>query len=145
MSFRFSLATVLRFREGLEQREELTLQKIHAEIARVENLIDQLTTEIANAQTARNRAMQQPVPALQLHSVLNDVNAAVEQKKTLVETLRTLEQQRDQQVRVYQAAHRGRQMLSDMVDRQRDAYDLERSKTQQKFLDDIFGARHQRS
>jgi flagellar biosynthesis chaperone FliJ len=36
-------------------------------------------------------------------------------------------------------------MLSDMEERQRDAYELERTRSEQKFVDDIFAARAQRS
>ena len=46
---------------------------------------------------------------------------------------------------VYQLAHRNRQMLTDMSTRQREAYDQERVRAEQKFLDDIFAARLQRS
>ena len=35
MGFRFSLAPVLRLRESLEKREELALQKVELEVARL--------------------------------------------------------------------------------------------------------------
>jgi flagellar biosynthesis chaperone FliJ len=73
------------------------------------------------------------------------VNAALERKKALVESLLPLERQRAAQTATYQAAHRDRQMLSDMAARQRDAYELERARSEQKALDDIFAARASRA
>lgn len=145
MGFRFTLSAVLRFRESVENREELALQKIQMEIARVEQQIEALTAEIARKHALRERTMQQPVPAIQLHSIVSDVNTAGEKRKSLFTHLRTLEQHRAEQMKRYQAAHQERQMLSEMLDRQRDAYELERTRTEQKFLDDIFASRSQRS
>jgi flagellar export protein FliJ len=145
MAFRFSLATVLRFRESVEKREELALQKILLEIARTKQRIAQRSAEIALAQEARNKALQHALPAFELQSLTGDVNAALERKKALVESLLPLERQRAAQTATYQAAHRDRQMLSDMAARQRDAYELERARSEQKALDDIFAARASRA
>jgi flagellar export protein FliJ len=144
MGFHFSLETVLRFRESVEQREELALQKTQLEIAGVGRAIDRATAEIASAQRARERAMQQAIPAAQLQAMVRDADAAVEKKKHLVAMLQELEKQRAEQMNAYQAAHRKRRMLSDMETRQQDAYEREQVRTQQKQLDDLFGSRHQR-
>jgi flagellar export protein FliJ len=145
MAFRFSLATVLRFRESVEKREELALQKILLEMARVRREIERITAEIAAAHEARNQAMQNPLPASHLHGMLNDVEAAADRRKNLLQTLATLAQQHQLQAAKYQAAHRDRQMLSDMKTKKRDVYEHERARATQKFLDDIFAARSHRS
>jgi len=145
MAFRFSLATVLRFRESVEKREELALQKLLLEMAAVRRDIENLTREIARAQAARNKALEQPLPAFQLQGMLQEIDRAVEKRKALLETLGRLEQQRKTQTANYRAAHRNREMLSDVAARQREAYDRGRERAQQKFLDDIFAARAQRS
>jgi flagellar biosynthesis chaperone FliJ len=49
------------------------------------------------------------------------------------------------QTQKYQAAHRDRQMLSDMRTKQRDVYEQQQVRTAQKVLDDIFGTRAQRN
>jgi flagellar FliJ protein len=145
MAFRFSLTTVLRFRESVEKREELALQKIVLEIARTRMQIERLTEEIAAAQEAINKALQKPISALHLQGMLNSANVIVDRKKALNESLVPLERKREMQVKAYQAAHRDRQMLSDMATRQRDVYEHAQARAQQKFLDDIFAARAQRS
>jgi flagellar export protein FliJ len=145
MAFRFTLATVLRFRESVEKREELALQKIILEIARRRIEIERQTEEIAAAQEAINRTMQKPISAYHLQGMLNAANLIVDRKKALVESLVPLERKREMQMKAYQAAHRDRQMLSDMARRQREAYEQTQARAQQKFLDDIFAARAQRS
>lgn len=144
MAFRFPLASVLGFRESVERREELALEKVHLEIATVQRAAEQLTEEIANAHRAAENALQEALPASHLHTMLNEANAAREKKKALLESLQTLEQRRDHQAKVYQTAHRARRMLSDMADRQKDAWEQDMARSQQKFLDDIFGSRGQR-
>jgi len=144
MKFHFPLETVLRFRESVEQREELELQKAQLEVAGVTRAIEQTTAEIENAQKARERAMQQAIPAAQLQAMVKEAEAAVERKKHLETTLHDLERQRDERLKAWQAAHRKRRMLSDMETRQQAVHEQEQVKTQQKQLDDLFGSRHQR-
>jgi flagellar biosynthesis chaperone FliJ len=145
MAFRFPLAAVLRFRESIEQREERALQKIQLEMARVSHQIDQLTASIAKEQQAREQALKQAIPAVELQTMLWDAQAAVEKRNALVAALHALEQQRIQQMNVYQAAHRDHETLLNTAAEQRSAYELEQARAQQKFLDDIFIARRHRS
>ncbi len=145
MAFRFPLAAVLRLRESIEQREERALQKIQLGMARVSHQIDQLTASIAKEQQAREQALKQPIPAVELQTMLWDAQAAVEKKKALIEALHALEEQRIQQMKVYQAAHRDHETLLNMAAEQRSAYELEQARAQQKFLDDIFIGRRHRS
>lgn len=145
MGFRFSLAAVLAFRESVERREELSLQQIVLEIAHTHHQIEQLTVEIAQEQESLNKAMKQPMTAFQLQNILAGVDSIVARKKALQDSLVPLEQRREVQRMAYQAANRSRRMLSDMKDRQRDIYDQESARKEQKMLDDIFGARAQRN
>jgi flagellar export protein FliJ len=145
MAFRFSLATVLRFRESVEKREELALQTLLLEMARVRREIESASTAIAAAQNARSEALRRTLPALQIQSMDYDVNAAADRRKALLKALEALDQRRIAQTDRYQAAHRDRRMLSDMQTRKRDAWEQERTRAEQRFLDDIFGARAQRS
>ena len=145
MPFRFSLATVLRIRESLEKREERALQKIQLEMARVLHQIEELNAEITKSHEAREHAMQQPIPASHLQMLVWQVQAAGEKRGRLFQELLVLEQQRDQQIKVYQQAHRDRETLTDMSNQQRDIYEQEQARSEQKTLDDIFMARRHRS
>jgi len=144
MAFRFSLATVLSLRESIERREERTLQKVHLEMARVSRQIDELNSKIAGAQAERDQALCQPLPAGQLQAMLAETQSTLETRDALQVMLRELDVQRRKQLKLYQAAHRDHEMLIDMRNRQRDAYQQEQARLQQKYLDDIFIARHHR-
>ena len=145
MPFRFPLATVLRLRESVQKQEERALQKIVLEMARVARQIDELTTEIAEAFNAEERAMQRPIPASEVQMLVWKKQAAVEQRKALERNRQSLEQQRDRQLKIYHAAYRNSETLIQLRDSQRDLYELETTRSDQKRLDDIFGARRQRS
>jgi flagellar export protein FliJ len=144
MPFQFRLATVLRVRESLEKREERTLQMMQLEIARLVHRVEELNSAIIHAHAARQKAMQISIPAGQLHSLLWEEQGAADQRKILLHHLQDLKQARDQQMKVYQDAHRNREMLTDMMHGQRDVYEQESMRTQQKQLDDIFIARRHR-
>jgi flagellar export protein FliJ len=145
MAFRFSLAAVLVVRENAEKREEQALKTIQLEIARIALQIEELNTNIANTHNARERAMQHPIPAAQLHSFQQRVQAIAEAKKTFLHRLQILEIERARQMKVYQAAHRDLETIVDMFNEQREAHDREHDRNEQKRLDDIFGARRQRN
>jgi flagellar export protein FliJ len=145
MPFRFTLATVLRIRESVEKQEERALQKILVEMARVVRQIDELTAEIAKSRDAGEQAMRQPIPAGHMQMMISSTLAAVEMKKSLIQNLKTLEQQRDEQLKIYHAAHRNSETLIDLRHKQRDAHEQQQARSEQKKLDDIFIARRQRS
>lgn len=145
MPFRFPLATVLRVRESLQRHEERALQKIVLEMARVARRIDHLTAEIAEAFNAEERAMQRPIPASQVQMLVWTTQAAIEMRMALERDRQTLERQRDRQLKVYHAAYRNSETLIELRDSQREKYEQEESQADQRRLDDIFGARRQRS
>ena len=145
MSFKFPLATVLRIRESLEEREEHALQKIQIEIVRVVQRLEELGAAMDRAHQAWEQAMQQPIPAGQLHTLLWEAQAIADQSESLLHALGVLEQQREAQMQIYQAAHRDREMLTEMFNRQQDAYVRESVRAEQKQLDDIFIARRHRN
>jgi flagellar FliJ protein len=144
MAFRFPLATVLRVRESEEEREERALQRIQLEMARVRRRMDEQAAAVARADAARAQALKQPVKAGTLQALANERQAALAAIETLRAELVPLEQQRAEQMNLYQAAHRDRQMLTDMEAQQQSTYEQEQVRAQQKRIDDIFATRSQR-
>src|SRR5208337_247517 len=136
MPFRFPLATVLQVRESVETREERALQKIQLDMARVARQIEELSAQIAKVHSTREQAMQRPIPASYLHMYQWEAQAALEMKKAFFRELQTLKKLRDQQLKAYHAAHRDRETLTDMLHKQRDAYEQDQARTEQKILDD---------
>jgi flagellar export protein FliJ len=144
MAFRFPLATVLRYREIVEKREEVALEKVQMEIAQMHRRIEELDQAIAAAQQTREKQLRETISAFQLQAMLDAVKATAEKKAKLHEELRKLEQLRQERLTAYQAAHRGRRMLTDIRGRQKEAFELAADRKQQKMLDDLFAARRQR-
>ncbi|MGO9339048.1 MAG: flagellar export protein FliJ [Terracidiphilus sp.] len=145
MSFRFPLAAVLLVRENAEQREERALKKLQLEMSHASHQLAQLNAEIANLQAARERTMEQPIPAIHLYGYEQQAREVAEKKKTLANQMQKLRQELAEQMKLYQAAHRDREALTDMLQKQREAYEQEQSREQQKQLDDLFMARRHRS
>lgn len=145
MAHRFPLATVLRYRESVEKREELALQQIELAVARLRRTLQQVSDEIAKAQALREKKMRQPLTAFEVQAMLGDVSIALERRRALVTQLHELEERRNQNFQAYQTARRNRRMVDEVLTRQRDAYQVEQVRNEQKFLDDLFGARSQRS
>lgn len=144
MGFRFTLASVLRFREGIEKREELALQKVQFEMARVRRRIDELTEELGKAGSEREAAMQSWMQAFRLKNLQDEMNAAVELRQTLLESLATLKRQSEEQMKIYQAARVNRRMLTDLEKHQRETWEQNQLRIEQKRQDDVFTSRLQR-
>lgn len=145
MPFQFSLASVLRLRESIEKREEVALKMVQLEVARVRRRIDELTDEMKMAWEEREKALQTPTQAAHLHVLQAEINAVEEAEKVLNETLATLKQQRDVQMKNYTVARSERQMLTNLFAEKKSVYEQEQARRQQKRLDDIVAARWQRS
>ena len=145
MPFRFPLAAVLLVRENAELREERALQKIQQEIAQVSRQIEELDAEVASVHAVRNQAMLESIPAFELQSLLRRAEDAAKRKKPLLERMQVLLENRNRQMKVYQAARRDHETLTDMLEKQRESYEQEQTRKAQKLLDDIYVARRQRN
>jgi flagellar FliJ protein len=144
MAFRFPLATLLRFRQSIEQREELALQKVLVEIAQCLRKVEQLSASIAEAQRMREEKLRQSTSAFQLQSMLSEIQIASERRRSLVASLASLEQKRITQMAAYQAALQDRRVLSELRSKRHEEYEVERGRTDQKRIDDVFAARAHR-
>jgi flagellar export protein FliJ len=111
------------------------------EVARVSHRIDELTGEMAKTCQEREQTLRNYTPANCLQAKQAEISAAIEAKQTTLETLQKLLLQRDNQMKAYKAAHRGRQALTDLRTHQKTLYEQEEMRRQQKELDDIFASR----
>lgn len=145
MAFQFSLATVLRFRAILEDREESMLQKILYEISQTLQAIANTDAELAGSNASRVAERFKPLTGQQLHVSYGQTKDLKQRKEELERHLAKLEQLRDRQLKVYEAARRNREMLTDMLEEKRGAYKSEMARREQKTLDDNYIARRGRS
>jgi flagellar export protein FliJ len=145
MAFQFSLATVLRFREILEDREESMLQKIQFEISQTLQAIARTDAKIGGLNASRVAERFKPSIGQQLHVSYGEIKELKQSREELATQLEKLEQLRERQLKVYEAARRNREMLTDMREERRGAHKSEMARREQKTLDDNYIARRGRS
>ena len=144
MAFRFSLAAVLKVREAVENRELYRLERIQQEIAQTLQSLQELNQERQEYTELRPQALARAVYAMDLLHLDQARQSLDSRGNALERALATLQTQRLEQLDRYQAARRGRQVLSDMFEHQRKAYQVAMDRKQQRVQDDIFLSRRNR-
>ena len=144
MAFQFSLATVLRVRGIIEEREEGILQKILFDISKIFDDLERTDAQLAESDASRHADVFKPCIGLQVHASYGELKELKQRRKDLEGQIKKLEQARDGQLIVYEAARRDREMLTDMREKKRSAYDADVNKREQKALDDNYIARRGR-
>jgi len=144
MAFQFSLATVLRVRGILEEREERLLQKILFEISQTLETLARTDAEIAGSDAARRSDVFKPSIGRHLHASYGEVKELKQSRKDIETQIEKLEQLRDRQLVIYEGARRNREMLSDMREEKQTAYESDMARREQKTLDDNYIARRGR-
>lgn len=145
MAFHFSLATVLRVRVIIEEREEGRLQKILFDISKVFDDLERIDTRIEEADNFRHAEVLKPCIGLDVHGYYGDVKELKQHRKNLEDRIQKLEEARDSQLAIYEAARRNREMLTDMREKKRTTHEIEMNKREQKTLDDNYISRRGRS
>ncbi len=138
MPFRFSLAAVLRIREGIEEREERALETIQIEIAKTLHAIDDIDRQHVEEAQDRERLLSAKALAANVQLTVFAQEELRERRKALQKQLQKLIAERELQLKKYEEAHRNREMLTGIRQRQREQYDVEFARRQQKILDDVF-------
>ena len=141
MAFRFALAALLRYRESIEEREDLLLRNAQQEVTAIRSQIAQIREQRQLLIQSAENALSAGVIASELHSFMlqrQHMEQAIEQ---LGVKLKDAEKRRDQQREAYQVARQEREVLSIMRDRQLRAYEIEEARRQQSQLDDLFLSR----
>lgn len=144
MAFRFPLATVLRVRRIVEEREERLLQQILFEINQSREALARTDEAIAGSNAARGQAMGKPISGYNLHAIYGELEDLKQSRIEIEKRIEKLEELRDRQLKVYECARRNREMLTDMRKEQRTAYESDMAKREQAMLDDNFIARRGR-
>jgi flagellar FliJ protein len=145
MGFQFSLATVLRIRVILEEQEERMLQKILTEIVRSKEAIARIDDAIARSNDSRSEDLFKPFFGYDLQAFYGEVKELKQNRKDIEEQISRLEQLRDKQLEIYKKARQNREMLTDMREDKRSAYESDVARLDQKVLDDLFISRRGRN
>lgn len=144
MAFRFALAAVLQYREALEQREYLVLEKIQVEIAQAERRLQKLEESWAAAAQRRETELGRGTPSIHLQAAYNQELFFQKQRDDLLLKRQELQIKRQQAMKAYELARQKREVMEELRTRQFDSYRHEQAKREQRAVDDIFLARHRR-
>lgn len=141
MGFRFPLATLLRLREIAEQREERLLGQILNQIVQGRQTLADLEVQRRNLIAQRELALQQTTSAFDIMGFYGRMQEIDTLEATGREHLAKLVTLREQQMKVYEAAHRNRELLSGMKGEQLEAYRRDQTRQEQSAMDDNFSSR----
>jgi flagellar FliJ protein len=144
MSFRFSLAAVLRLREIEEEREERALTDLLRQINEVQAAILAIESRLRELAGERDILLRSSQPAREMQETEETRKSLTTRLKDREQQLSRLEELQMEQMARYQQAHRGRKMLSEMRDAQRAVWQAQRLRREQSTADDVFLARRWR-
>ena len=144
MGFRFSLQTVLRVREIAEQREERLLTQILAQISATRHELQALESKVQLLLEQSKQELASSIKAAQLNVTYGHMRALQAMQKDVVEQLAKLEFLRDQQMKIYAAARRNREVLSELREGQLARFQYQQARQEQALMDDNFSARMRR-
>ncbi len=141
MPFHFSLASVLRFRRTLEDRDKLALEQIQYQILQVTQTLEQIEIEKIKDAETRQQELMSGIPGAHVLAVAADQQRLEETRKLLQQQLAKLRAEREKRLLVFQESRRKREVMSELRQQQWEIYETEESRRQQKLLDDIFLSR----
>ena len=141
MGFRFPLATALRVREIAEQREERLLGQILNQMAQSRQTLADLEAQRRDIIAQRELALQQTMSAFDIVGSYRQMREIDDMERAAQEQLSKLAALREKQMKLYETAHRSRELLSSMRHEQLDRFQLERNRQEQNAMDDNFSSR----
>lgn len=144
MAFRFSLYTVLKYREELEKREERALEQCRENLALLE-------TKLAEIREHRYRSIIDRESLLERGVLGDDLHHAMEQQQQL-EKLEDDYRKKvsnalldyEKQMELFLAARQKREILDSLKSTQSDFYNAQQDRRDQHTVDEIFIARFNR-
>ncbi len=141
MAFRFSLATVMRMREIAEQREERLLGQILARINLNRQTLSELGARREELLRAREALLKLTTSAAELLVFQGQLQAVEELQLEGAQQLGKLTVLRDQQMKVYERAHRDRELLAGLRQDQFEHFTRRQNLQEQRMMDDNFSSR----
>jgi len=138
VAFEFSLNALLRLRQSLEKAELQRLQGTVARCIRVRLRIGSVTQEIKDLRNTMQESAARGVTGAELHFQGLEVAAREKQLGELRKALNEVEQLRQKQLASYRKARQRREIISNLRQRELEAYQLEQARRQQQQADELF-------
>lgn len=141
----FALKAVLAVRQQKEDAEERTLASLAAQENQIRTAIARIDQELARLQVARANEVQTLQLGAQHQASFAKWKSLREAQAGLRAQLEALESRRLEQQARYLTARSDREMLTELQQKQRAAWDAETKLREQKRIDDLFNARRRRN
>lgn len=145
MAFRFSLQTVLCLRQIAEEREEHAMEEILRNVAQQQQALRSLAAERERFLRQCETALHRKTSAAELLLLHGQIRATADLEAKGRKQLAHLEEKREAQMRLYEAAHRDRELLSAERRQQAEQHRRVQVRKEQLQMDDIFSSRRTRT
>lgn len=144
MAFRFSLATLLRLKEIVAEREERLVGQIQSQIVQTTQTLGDLEMRRMQEIRCREVSLQSVSSAAEIASSYATVSSFEAMQQTGQEQLAKLDALRLQQMKIYEVAYRNKELLAGIKEDQHKIYLLARARQEQMTMDDNFSSRRPR-
>jgi len=135
MPFRFTLAPLLRLRQSIEREQALRLQAANVAVARTQDTLTRLERFLADSAQSDQAGLGAGRRGVELQfASLIRTNLHILREQLLAE-LRELKHKRQQAAQEYQRAFMEREVLETLRKRQRQAYQIEALRREQREVD----------
>jgi flagellar export protein FliJ len=136
---------VLRFRENIERREYVALERIQQEMAILQEQLRRIEQWRAMAVQRRETDLAEGVAAIHLQGDFEQELALERQRDALQVKRERLTLDQKQHLNSYKIARQKREVLDELRKRQFEAYAREQARRQQAVMDDLFLSRRKRN
>jgi len=141
MGYRFTLAVVLKLRESIEERDLRVLEQTQLEIAHTIRVLQSIRDQALAELATRECELATGTSGAHLQVVEGMKDRAQKAQVDVERSLAQLQLRREQQLAAYEASKRKREVLSDLRQHQKEAYELQAVRSRQRATDDLFLAR----
>ena len=141
MGFRFALASVLKVKQIIEERQLRQLEATQYEICRAQNALVAVTQGLLESEATQERELHDGTRAVSLQYSIAGRQSLWRRRKELENELSTLRKQYASQLSAYENAKHSREVLSQLQDQKRSNYKAHQLRVQQQTTDDLFLAR----
>jgi len=141
MAFKFSLSTVLKFRETVEEKELLSLQRMQQQACAIREEIERIHVQSEVATRLLGERLLAGMSAFQLRCAREHVELLKHARGQFEKLLSENQRQQGEQTRQYLRSRSDRETVTEIRERARRDYRKEQDRREQSVLDDVFGAR----
>lgn len=145
MAFRFSLDTLLDYREALERRELLALERAQQEVLGLELQIRGVQQEQVTIVEGRQSNLRRGMKACELQALIEAEVALERRNNELTEMLRKSMLKREECLTTYREIRGKRELLEKLRSRKLAEYTREQSQAEQRRIDDVYLSRRKRT